>query len=297
MNVQINLEDMLSKVNFDSIKVLAQQDKLPLEVAALRHLEFLMSKRPAVAVAPGVPAPQAVVVPKPAPAPAPPPPPKASSKRAAESASEDQIATLNLGTRAYNVVTRADKLNVSTLEGFMALTEDAVSSCPGAGKAVIDEILEAQKRIRGTSGAPPAAAVVEAIKDYVPVFKKLPKDPNGVREAIKMFSAVNGADEAKEILGSSGLAKNDFESMINLLLDNMPIQPSQVMTVKDLGKELGEKLLVVEEDRPMAAFGKSLSKLTVGEAQSLINEMINDIKNKPEEEVESDDSLLDDFFT
>ena len=298
MNVQLNLEDMLSKINLESIKVMAQQDKLPLEVAAIRHLEFLMSKRPALVVAPNVP-PSAPPAPKAVEVVVPPKPTKPTSKKVEkESGGDDPISALGLGTRAYNVVTKADKLNISTMEAFLALSEDDVTNCPGAGKAVVEEILKAQQRIRGTS-APSAVvnkAANAAVKDYIPVFKKLPRDTNGVREAIKMFNAVNGGDGARDILSTSVEDKGDFELIISVLLDRMPIQPSQMMTVKDLGKELGEGLLVIEEDRPMASFGKRLSELTVGEAQSLVDEMLSELKVKSEEVEEEDDSLLDDFF-
>ena len=304
MYLKIELHDYLSKVNLESVVNLAKQHKVPAEIAALMHLEFLMSKRPAIALAPADPPPQAKPVVKtqeikPEPA------AKPSSKRAVSSDSEESTVfdSFDFSTRTLNVLTKPDKLNVSTIEGLMALTKKDIEECKGAGKLVVDEILAAQSKLdpsaANSASVAPTAAKVKATPNAFDVVNSVQADKDGMIKAVAVTVDALGVSkqDIKSLLEAKGVSTNQHAEVISVLKSMFPIQSSQVKEVKKLGSELGEKSSVFENDRPAAMFsGKRLEELSFGEANALIEEMRGDLKEKIESDSSPSEDDIDDFF-
>lgn len=310
MYLKIELQDYLSKVNLESVVNLAKQHKVPAEIAALMHLEFLMSKRPAIAVAPADPPPQAKPVAKTQES-TPELAAKPSSKRAVSSDSEESTVFDSFGfsTRTLNVLTKPDKLNVSTIEGLLALTKKDIEECKGAGKLVVDEILAAQSKLdpSSTKVAGPPTATVKVVKESsapnkpsaFDIVNSVSADKDGMIQAVAVTVEALGVSkqDIKSVLESQGISTNQYAEVINVLRSMFPIQANQVKEVKKLGSELGEKSSVFENDRPAAMFsGKKLDELTFGEANALIEEMRGDLKEKLESNSSPTEDDIDDFF-
>jgi hypothetical protein len=224
------------------------------------------------------------------------------------------VADIGLPTRAKNALLNKDKLNAPTVGHMLRLSEEDIKAVKGLGAKTIEAILEAQKSFGGGSvevSVPEPQKVVDTGPEYtygvLEKFDSFEGTKQGLTTAIKLYRSIDGEvtkEDTFSLMKEAGWNPKDpstYADAIVTLRENLPIQGEQVDMVRSLGEKLGESDFVLEEERPVTAFGNKLSELLVGEADIMIADMEADLKEFQSDEIEEtvsdiESALDDDFF-
>lgn len=288
MNVDVKIEEILTKKAFNHVKTVAKQERLPLELAALHALNQVHQDMVSVEIEVEEPVEEPVEAKEPA-------------EEAAEKPDYSEIEALGLTNRAFNSLTQ--RADVRTIEQLTSMTEEEILDIPYTGEQSLEDIKErlAEHGYSLKGNGPEKEPKDDFDRDESDDFVSVVENWDGDLDDFPGFAAKTLAkawdvppkemlEELRSLFKGVWTRKSkDLEAARRIVISELPATADQMDTVEALADQSDEPLANLMNQK----FGiNDIGYLTYGQTDQLIDYYNESFEEEVEVEVDDDNFFL-----